>query len=77
MKIFKVQKTMKIFYFLIGGNFMNDTLYLVIPCYNEEEVLPITAKKLLLKINTMIENEIISKNSKILFVNDGSKEQPP
>ena len=75
MKIFKVQKTMKIFYFLIGGNFMNDTLYLVIPCYNEEEVLPITAKKLLLKINTMIENEIISKNSKILFVNDGSKDK--
>ena len=66
---------MKIFYFLIGGNFMNDTLYLVIPCYNEEDVLSITAKKLLIKINTMIENEIISKDSKILFVNDGSKDK--
>ena len=54
---------------------MNDTLYLVIPCYNEEDVLPITAKKLLIKINTMIENEIISKDSKILFVNDGSKDK--
>ena len=54
---------------------MNDTLYLVIPCYNEEDVLSITAKKLLIKINTMIENEIISKDSKILFVNDGSKDK--
>ena len=54
---------------------MNDTLYLVIPCYNEEDVLPITAKKLLIKISTMIENEIISKDSKILFVNDGSKDK--
>jgi glycosyltransferase involved in cell wall biosynthesis len=69
------KKAMKIFYFLIGGNFMNDTLYLVIPCYNEEEVLPITAKKLLIKINTMIENEIISTDSKILFANDGSKDK--
>ncbi len=54
---------------------MNDTLYLVIPCYNEEEVLPITAKKMLIKINTMIDSEIISKDSKILFVNDGSKDK--
>ena len=61
--------------FSIGGNFMNDTLYLVIPCYNEEEVLPITAKKMLIKINTMIDSEIISKDSKILFVNDGSKDK--
>lgn len=49
-------------------------LYLVVPCYNEEEVLQITAKRLLIKVNTMIENEIISKESKILFVNDGSKD---
>ncbi|WP_297426448.1 glycosyltransferase family 2 protein [Clostridium sp.] len=54
---------------------MNDTLYLVIPCYNEEEVLQITAKRLLIKINTMIDNELISKDSKILFVNDGSKDK--
>lgn len=49
-------------------------LYLVVPCYNEEEVLQITAKRLLIKVNTMIENEVISKESKILFVNDGSKD---
>lgn len=54
---------------------MNDTLYLVIPCYNEEEVLNITANKLLKKINTMKENKIISQDSKILFVNDGSKDK--
>ena len=54
---------------------MNDILYLVIPCYNEEEVLPITAEKMLIKINTMIDSEIISKDSKILFVNDGSKDK--
>jgi len=54
---------------------MNDTLYLVIPCYNEEEVLHETGKRLLKKITTMIEDEIISKDSKILFVNDGSKDK--
>lgn len=54
---------------------MNDTLYLVIPCYNEEEVLHETAKRLMKKITTMMENEIISTDSKILFVNDGSKDK--
>jgi glycosyltransferase involved in cell wall biosynthesis len=54
---------------------MNDTLYLVIPCYNEEEVLHETSKRLIKKITTMIEDELISKDSKILFVNDGSKDK--
>lgn len=54
---------------------MKEILYLVIPCYNEEEVLQETAKRLLEKINTMISNNIISKESKILFVNDGSKDK--
>ncbi|EKQ56000.1 MULTISPECIES: glycosyltransferase family 2 protein [unclassified Clostridium] len=53
---------------------MKDILYLVIPCYNEEEVLHETAKRLLEKINTMISNNLISNKSKILFVNDGSKD---
>ncbi len=53
---------------------MKDILYLVIPCYNEEEVLHETAKRLLEKFNTMITNELISDKSKILFVNDGSKD---
>lgn len=54
---------------------MNKILYLIIPCYNEEEVLHETSKRLLKKINTMINNNIISKNSRIVFVNDGSKDK--
>lgn len=50
-------------------------LYLVIPCYNEEEVLHETAKRLTIKINTMIDEKLISKESKIVFVNDGSKDK--
>lgn len=54
---------------------MKDTLYLIVPCYNEEEVLRETAKRLLEKITTMIKHNIISNNSKILFINDGSKDE--
>ncbi len=54
---------------------MKETLYLVIPCYNEEEVLHETSKRLLEKIATMINNNIISDKSKIVFVNDGSKDK--
>lgn len=49
-------------------------LYLVIPCYNEEAVLPETAKQLTAKMNAMIERGLISPESKIAFVNDGSKD---
>lgn len=49
-------------------------LYIVIPCYNEEEVLPKTAPLFLDKINTLSERGKISKDSRILFVNDGSKD---
>lgn len=53
---------------------MNDTLYLVIPCYNEEEALPETARQLKEKMDEYIEAGTVSKDSKILFVNDGSKD---
>lgn len=53
----------------------NDILYLVVPCYNEEEVLPETAKQLLAKMNSMFERNLISRKSKIMFVNDGSKDR--
>lgn len=53
---------------------MNDTLYLVIPCYNEEEALPETARQLKEKMDEYIEAGTISEDSKILFVNDGSKD---
>ncbi|MEI6577957.1 MAG: glycosyltransferase family 2 protein [Eubacteriales bacterium] len=50
------------------------TLYLVIPCYNEAEVLHETAKRLLAKLDNLIKVEKISISSRILFVNDGSKD---
>lgn len=54
---------------------MKEVLYLVIPCYNEEAVLHETSKRLLEKITTMMKSELISADSKILFVNDGSKDR--
>lgn len=53
----------------------NDILYLVIPCYNEEAVLHETAKRLKEKLNTMMDNALISPDSRIVFVNDGSKDR--
>lgn len=52
---------------------MNDTiLYIVVPCYNEEEVLEITSQQLLDKLNELSKLNKISSKSRILFVNDGS-----
>lgn len=50
-------------------------LYLVIPCYNEGEILPITTKELSSKYKKLIENGEISNQSKILYVDDGSKDE--
>ena len=50
-------------------------LYMVIPCYNEQEVLPDSAEKLRNKISDLITRKKISKNSKICFVNDGSRDR--
>ena len=50
-------------------------LYLVIPCYNEQEVLPITAPMFLEKINSLAAADKISGDSRVLFVNDGSRDQ--
>ncbi len=54
---------------------MSKILYLVIPCYNEEEVLPITKKALTEKMESLIKENKISKESKVMFVNDGSKDK--
>ena len=58
---------------------MNDRkdpiLYIVIPCYNEQEVLPITAPLFLQKINDLAAAGKISPNSRVLFVNDGSRDR--
>ena len=50
-------------------------LFLVIPCYNEEEVLPETSSRLLAKYNKLIGEGKISPDSRICFVNDGSKDR--
>ncbi len=50
-------------------------LFIVIPCYNEQEVLPITAPMFLEKLKSLIEQKKISDYSRILFVNDGSKDR--
>ncbi|MGN0666661.1 MAG: glycosyltransferase family 2 protein [Huintestinicola sp.] len=52
-----------------------DTLYLVIPCYNEEEVLPEASKQLRTKILSLIKKDRISSRSRIVFVNDGSDDR--
>lgn len=53
---------------------MNPKLYIIIPCYNEEKVLPLTSKIFLNKIYSLVEKNKISDESRILFVNDGSKD---
>ena len=50
-------------------------LYLVIPCYNEEEVLPETSKRLKEKYTALMNEGKIDTDSKIVFVNDGSKDR--
>ena len=49
-------------------------LIIVIPCYNEHEVLPITAPQFLAKINQLAAEGLISGDSRVMFVNDGSKD---
>ena len=51
------------------------TLYVVVPCYKEEEVLPETSKRLKEKMEFLIRQGRISASSRIMFVNDGSKDR--
>ncbi|MFT5294381.1 MAG: glycosyltransferase involved in cell wall biosynthesis [Colwellia sp.] len=50
-------------------------LSIVIPCYNEEEVLPETVTQMTALVNEMIEEELVSENSAVWFVDDGSKDK--
>lgn len=52
-----------------------DILYVVIPCYNEEEVLEETTRQLKEKINDLITAKKISDKSRVMYVNDGSKDK--
>ncbi len=54
---------------------MKPTLYIVIPCYNEESVLPITAPMFLAQLEKMQAADLIADESRILFVNDGSRDK--
>ena len=53
----------------------NQILYLVIPCHNEQEVLPETSRRLKEKMESLMDRNMISRDSKIMFVNDGSKDR--
>ena len=53
---------------------MTPRLFIVIPCYNEQEVLPITAPMFLEKLKSLTAAGKISADSRVLFVNDGSKD---
>lgn len=52
-----------------------EILYIVIPCYNEEEVLEETTKKLKIKLEKLISDKIITEKSRVMYVNDGSKDK--
>ena len=51
------------------------TLYVVVPCYNEEEVLPETSRRLAAKLTDLESQGRISPDSRVLFVDDGSKDR--
>ena len=53
---------------------INNTLYIVVPCYNEEEVLPETSKRLKAKLEQLMAAGKIGLDSRVMFVNDGSKD---
>ena len=54
---------------------MDTVLWIVIPYYNEEDVLPITSELFLKELSLLIEKEKISSKSRILFINDGSRDK--
>ena len=59
----------------VNGMDKEAILYMVIPCYNEEEVLLETTKRLIKKYEDLIKEKLISKKSRVLYVDDGSKDR--
>ena len=53
---------------------MNNILYIAVPCYNEADVLPETSARLREKIHCLIDKGMIAKGSRVIFINDGSKD---
>ena len=54
---------------------MKNVLYMVIPCYNEEEVLPETSARIKEKMNDLIGRKKVDQKSRVIFVNDGSEDR--
>lgn len=54
---------------------MSNILYITVPCYNEEAVLPETSKRLKEKVSTLIHSGMIAEESRIVFIDDGSKDK--
>ena len=54
---------------------MEPIVYFIIPCYNEEAVLPETTRRLTEKLNSMVSTGLINKESRVLYVDDGSKDK--
>lgn len=52
----------------------NIRLYILIPCYNEEDVLPETSSRMLNLMRNMVQNGLVGKDSRIVFIDDGSKD---
>ena len=52
----------------------SEILYIVVPCFNEEEVLNKTIEKLESKLSKLIKKNIVSDKSKVMFVDDGSSQ---
>ena len=52
-----------------------NTLYIVVPCYNEEEMLPVSSKVFIEKIKQLVGDNAVSSQSRVLFVDDGSKDK--
>ncbi len=50
----------------------NERLYIVVPCYNEQEVLPATNERLLSLLDSLVERQMVSSESRVLYVDDGS-----
>lgn len=50
-------------------------LYIVVPCYNEEEMLPISSGKLVEKLDQLVKDGLADPKSRVLFVDDGSKDK--
>ena len=59
----------------IRSEFRGSTLYIVVPCYNEEEALPETTRRLREKMHTLIDRGTVSEESRVMLVNDGSKDR--